>query len=227
MKAMILAAGRGERMRPLTDECPKPLLAAGGKPLIVWHLQRLAAAGFHDVVINHAWLGHRIEHALGDGRAHGLSIRYSVEPQALETAGGIANALPLLGQGPFLVVNGDIWCDFDLGRAHTLGARLQALDWLACCVLVDNPPHNPRGDFGLDCGRLRNCADAPRLTFAGIGVYRPELFEPVQRGDTARLAPLLSAAADAGRAGAERHGGSWTDVGTPQRLAELDSQLVG
>lgn len=226
MKAMILAAGRGERMRPLTDDCPKPLLAAGGRPLIEWHLHRLAGAGFRQVVVNHAWLGERIEQALGDGSRLGLSIRYSPEREALETAGGIANALPLLGDAPFLVVNGDIWCDYDLGRARTLGERLQALDWLAWCVLIDNPPHNPAGDFAIDCGRLRS-GGGPRLTFSGIGVYRPELFAEIGRGSRARLAPLLTAAADVGRAGAERHVGRWTDVGTPQRLAELDSQLKG
>lgn len=230
MKAMILAAGRGERMRPLTDDCPKPLLEAGGRSLIEWHLLRLEAAGIREVVINHAWLGQRIEAALGNGSRYGLSIRYSPETHALETAGGIAQALPLLGDAPFLVVNGDIWTDFDLGRAWTLAARLDALDWHACCVLVDNPAHNPEGDFGLGCGRLvaeTSDAAAPRLTFAGIGIYRPELFESVTAGDTARLAPLLRTASHAGRAGAERHGGHWTDVGTPQRLAELNLRLKG
>jgi N-acetyl-alpha-D-muramate 1-phosphate uridylyltransferase len=227
MRTMILAAGRGERMRPLTDTCPKPLLTVGGLPLIGWHLRRLAAAGFRDVVINHAWLGHRIEQTLGDGRDWGLSIRYSPEPEALETAGGIAQALPLLGDDPFLVVNGDIWCDWDPGRARTIGARLEALDRLACCVLVDNPPHHPAGDFVLDGGRLHAGADgrAPRLTFSGIGVYRPALFAGVVRGTRAALAPLLRQAAAGHRADAERHAGRWIDVGTPQRLAELDAQL--
>jgi N-acetyl-alpha-D-muramate 1-phosphate uridylyltransferase len=227
MKAMILAAGRGERMRPLTDDCPKPLLSAGGRPLIEWHLLRLAAAGIRDVVVNHAWLGERIEQALGDGRRFGLRIAYSAEGEALETAGGIAHALPLLGRAPFLVVNGDIWCDFDLGRARTLADRLLALDWLAHCVLVDNPAHHPQGDFGQRSGRLQANADGPRLTFCGIGVYRPALFDTVKAGERARLAPLLRAAAAAGRAGAEYHPGRWTDVGTPGRLAELDAQLRG
>jgi N-acetyl-alpha-D-muramate 1-phosphate uridylyltransferase len=228
MKAMILAAGRGERMRPLTDTCPKPLLPAGGRPLIEWHLLRLAAAGIRDVIINHAWLGQRIEQALGDGARFGLRIAYSAEGEALETAGGIARAraLALLGESPFLVVNGDIWCDFDFGRAHTIADRLLALDWLAHCVLVQNPAHHPDGDFGLQAGRLQ--ADRPpRLTFSGIGVYSPALFDPVRTGERARLAPLLIAAAAAGRAGAEFHGGRWTDVGTPQRLADLDAQLQG
>jgi N-acetyl-alpha-D-muramate 1-phosphate uridylyltransferase len=227
MKAMILAAGRGERMRPLTDDCPKPLLAAGGRPLIEWHLHRLAAAGIREVVVNHAWLGERIERALGDGSRFGLAIRYSAEGVALETAGGIANALPLLGDAPFVVVNGDIWCDYDVGRAHTLAERLLALDWHAWCVLVDNPPHNPAGDFRLEQGRLGTREGGAALTFAGIGVYRPQLFAGIAAGERARLAPLLARAAEAGRAGAERHDGRWTDVGTPSRLAELDEQLRG
>jgi MurNAc alpha-1-phosphate uridylyltransferase len=225
MRAMILAAGRGERMRPLTDTCPKPLLPVGGRPLIGWHLQRLAAAGFRDVVINHAWLGERIEAALGDGAAYGLRIRYSAETEALETAGGIAKALPLLGDGPFLVVNGDVWCDWDPGRARSIADRLDALGWLAWCVLVANPGHHPRGDFALDHGRLRTDDAGERLTFAGIGVYRPELFASVPAGGRAPLAPLLREAAAGGRAGAELHPGRWVDVGTPQRLAELDAQL--
>jgi N-acetyl-alpha-D-muramate 1-phosphate uridylyltransferase len=225
MRAMILAAGRGERMRPLTDTCPKPLLPVGGRPLIGWHLQRLATAGFRDVVINHAWLGDRIEAALGDGAAYGLRLRYSAETEALETAGGIAKALPLLGDGPFLVVNGDIWCDWDPGRARSIAAQLDGLGWLAWCVLVANPEHHPRGDFALDRGRLRTDDAGERLTFAGIGVYRPELFAAVPPGGRAPLAPLLREAAAEGRAGAERHPGRWVDVGTPQRLAELDAQL--
>jgi MurNAc alpha-1-phosphate uridylyltransferase len=222
---MILAAGRGERMRPLTDTCPKPLLPAGGLPLIGWHLRRLAGAGLRDVVINHAWLGEQIERTLGDGSDWGLSIRYSPEAQALETAGGIAQALPLLGDEPFLVINGDIWCDWNPARARTIAARLEALDWLAWCVLVDNPDHHPRGDFLLDGGRLAD-GEAPRLTFSGIGVYRPALFRSVARGTRAPLAPLLREAAARRRAGAERHDGRWTDVGTPQRLAALDAQLT-
>ncbi|MCX7213941.1 MAG: nucleotidyltransferase family protein [Burkholderiales bacterium] len=225
MRTMILAAGRGERMRPLTDTCPKPLLPAGGLPLIGWHLRRLAGAGLRDVVINHAWLGEQIERTLGDGSDWGLSIRYSPEAQALETAGGIVQALPLLGDEPFLVINGDIWCDWNPARARTIAARLEALDWLAWCVLVDNPDHHPRGDFLLDGGRLAD-GEAPRLTFSGIGVYRPALFRSVARGTRAPLAPLLREAAARRRAGAERHDGRWTDVGTPQRLAALDAQLT-
>lgn len=219
MRAMILAAGRGERMRPLTDACPKPLLPVAGKPLIVWHLERLAAAGFRHVVINHAHLGEHIEALLGDGDAWGLAIRYSPEPEgALETAGGIANALPLLGDEPFLVVNGDIYCDWDPVRA-----ALGAAD-LAHLVLVPNPRHHPRGDFTLAGARV-GAGEAARLTFAGIGVYRPRLFAGMARGQPAKLAPLLLAAIADGRVSGECHSGFWTDVGTPERLAQLDTEL--
>lgn len=222
---MILAAGRGERMRPLTDSCPKPLLRVGGKALIEWHLERLARTGFRQIIINHAHLGSMLEQALGDGSRWGLNIAWSREADALETAGGIAQALPLLGSDPFLVVNGDIWCDFDFGRARTIAAQLLAGDLDAWCVLVDNPPQHPRGDFGLDSGRL--LAEASRrFTFSGIGVYRPSLFGQLVRGQPAPLAPLLREAITRGAAGAERHAGRWVDVGTPQRLTELDAQLL-
>ncbi len=229
MKAMILAAGRGERMRPLTDHTPKPLLPVGGKPLIAWHLERLAAAGLRDVVINHAHLGGQIERALGDGSDWGLSIRYSPEPEgALETAGGIANALPLLGtDDPFLVVNGDIFCDWDVARA---GAALRPGD-LAHLVLVPNPPHHPEGDFCLSEGRLGGectpppAGDARILTFSGIGIYRPQVFAAIPRGQKARLAPLLRTAMAEKLVSGELHAGRWIDVGTPQRLDELDRQL--
>lgn len=230
MKAMILAAGRGERMRPLTDTCPKPLLHVGGQPLIAWHLQRLAMAGFRDIVINHAHLGTQIEAALGDGAAWGLKIRYSPEPAgALETAGGIANALPLLGDAPFLVINGDIFCDWDVARARGLFANNLAENDLAHLVLVDNPAHHPQGDFVLTGSRILpdgtdHRADN-RFTFSGIGVYRPALFSTIPRGQPAKLAPLLRAAAAAHRVSGEHHPGRWTDVGTPHRLAELDAQL--
>ena len=225
MRAMILAAGRGERMRPLTDSCPKPLLRVGGKALIEWHLERLARTGFRQIVINHAHLGSMLEQALGDGSRWGLNIAWSREADALETAGGIAQALPLLGSDPFLVVNGDIWCDFDFGRARTIAAQMLAADLDAWCVLVDNPPQHPRGDFGLDSGRL--LAEASRrFTFSGIGVYRPSLFGRLVRGQPAPLAPLLREAITRGAAGAERHAGRWVDVGTPQRLTELDAQLL-
>lgn len=222
MRAMILAAGRGERMRPLTDHTPKPLLPVGGKPLIVWHLESLARAGCCQVVINHAHLGEQIPAALGDGSAWGLDIRYSPEPPgALETAGGIVRALPLLGHEPFLVVNGDIFCDWDPAAALTLDMQ----ERLAHLVLVDNPPHHPAGDFALVDGLVGN-QEAGRLTFAGIGIYAPALFAGLDPDQPAKLAPLLRAAAEAGRVSGERHGGRWVDVGTPERLRELDQELL-
>lgn len=217
MKTMILAAGRGERMRPLTDHTPKPLLPVAGKPLIVWHLERLARAGFSDIIINHAHLGKQIEILLGDGTAWGLRIQYSPEPPgALETAGGIANALPLLGDEPFLVVNGDIFCDWDVSRAG-LGNQLAHL------VLIDNPEHHPDGDFSLEDGKVGT--DLPRLTFSGIGIYHPALFASIERGQPAKLAPLLREAIATGHITGEHHTGRWVDVGTPERLAALDSKL--
>ncbi|MFA7666785.1 MAG: nucleotidyltransferase family protein [Burkholderiaceae bacterium] len=223
MRAMILAAGRGERMRPLTDQRPKPLLVAGGKPLIVWQLEALAGAGFREVVINHAHLGAQLEQALGDGRRWGLRIAWSPEAPALETAGGIAHALPLLGDAPFLVLNGDVSCDFPLGRALTIAAQMQAAALLAWCVLVPNPAHHPQGDFALAGGRLDPSRQA--LTFAGIGVYEPALFADLDPDAPARLAPLLRTAAAQGRVGAERYDGRWADIGTPERLAALDAAL--
>ncbi|MBU6270339.1 MAG: nucleotidyltransferase family protein [Betaproteobacteria bacterium] len=223
MRAMILAAGRGQRLRPLTDRCPKPLLAVGGRPLIEWHLQRLAAAGVRDVVVNNAHLGRQIEEALGDGARWGLRIRHSPEGTALETAGGIAHALPLLGTEPFLVVNGDVFTDFDFGRAFTIATQMRASDLLAWCVLVDNPAEHPEGDFSLRDGRLLHRAGAS-LTFSGIAVYQPGVFAGLAPGQPQRLRPILDALIDTGRIGAERHGGEWVDVGTPQRLASLDAQ---
>lgn len=225
MKAMILAAGRGERMRPLTDRMPKPLLPVAGKPLIVWHLERLAKAGFREIVINHAHLPDQIEALLDDGSAWGLSIAYSPEPPgALETAGGIANALPLLtsdaGDDAFLVINGDIFCDWDVRAArHALAADDQAH-----LVLTPNPPHNSGGDFALDNGRVSGDGPA-KSTFAGIGIYRPALFAGVQRGKAAKLAPLLRQAMAEHRVSGELHTGRWVDVGTPERLQELDAEL--
>jgi MurNAc alpha-1-phosphate uridylyltransferase len=221
MKVMILAAGRGERMRPLTDTCPKPLLQAGGKPLIVHHLERIAAAGLREIVINHAHLGTMIEDALGDGSRYGVSIAYSPEPPgALETAGGIRHALPLLGDAPFLVINGDIFCDVPLAD---IAGRL-AVDDLAHLVLIPNPDHNAAGDFALAHGRIDN-GTTGRQTFAGVGVYRPSLFSQLVDGEPAKLAPLLRAAADAGCVSGELHAGRWIDVGTPERLAALDQDL--
>lgn len=225
MRAMILAAGRGERMRPLTDRLPKPMLPVGGKPLIVWHLERLAASGIRDIVINHAWLGHEIERALGDGAALGVRIRYSAEATALETAGGIAQALPLLGDDPFLVINGDIWCDWDPAAAqHAAPLAAQGGAWL---LLVDNPAHHPAGDFILTADGRVLAQGEPRLTFAGVGVYHPSLFADVPRGAAAPLAPLLRQAMGQDRVRGAHHSGRWTDVGTPQRLADLDAELTG
>lgn len=214
---MILAAGRGNRMRPLTDHTPKPLLKAGDKPLIVYHIERLAAAGIHDLVINHAHLGEQIEAALGDGSQFGVCIRYSPEPQALETGGGIFAALPLLGAAPFLVINGDVWTDIDLATIRPTSSDLAHL------VLVDNPSHNPDGDFALTEGRVHPDG-APRLTFSGIGVYDPALFAGCSSG-AFPLAPLLREAMRVGRVGGQHHRGHWIDIGTPARLAELDGML--
>jgi MurNAc alpha-1-phosphate uridylyltransferase len=220
---MILAAGRGERMRPLTDHLPKPMLPAGGKPLIVWHVERLARSGFRELVVNHAWFGERIEEALGDGARFGVRIAYSREAPALETAGGIARALPLLAPGPFLVVNGDIYTEYEFS-ALLRRAGTEAPAALAHLVLVPNPPHHPLGDFVLRDGRVSD-EGQDRLTFAGIGMYRPELFANLIPGARAQLAPLLRAAMAAGAVTGERFDGMWSDVGTPERLAELDQRL--
>ena len=225
MKAIILAAGRGERMRPLTDATPKPLLEAGGQPLIVRHIEALVRAGIRDIVINHAHLGHLIEAALGDGERFGARIRYSPEGEALETAGGIAHALPLLGDAPFAVINGDIACDYDYARLAPLAGDLRARGLLAHLVLVPNPPHHERGDFALQGGRV-TAEGARKFTFSGIGLYDPALFAGIARGAKAKLAPLLRVAMDAGRVGGERHNGLWLDIGTPERLAELDRRLA-
>jgi MurNAc alpha-1-phosphate uridylyltransferase len=220
LKALILAAGRGERMRPLTDRTPKPLLPVAGKPLIVWHLERLARAGFRDIVVNHAHLGDQIEALLDDGTAWGVSIRYSPEPPgALETAGGIANAMPLLGDQPFVVINSDIYCDFDFAAL-----RQPAAGDLARLVLVANPSQHPDGDFCLHGDRV-TAQGSPRLTFAGIGVYRPALFAEITPGERAKLAPLLVKAMAEARVSGERYLGRWTDVGTAERLTALDAEL--
>ena len=227
---MILAAGRGERMRPLTDRTPKPLLVVGGKSLIVWHIERLRSAGYNHVVINHAHLGEQIEAALGNGAAFGVSIEYSREISALETAGGIATALPLIDAEVFTVVNGDIYCEYDFSRLAEPLARLAAGHGQAHLVLVDNPPHHPQGDFVLEGGRVTN-ADIPltphpaRFTFSGIGVYHRALFAHTPAGEKAPLAPLLRLAIDAGRVSGEHYAGRWEDVGTPARLNALDEEL--
>lgn len=213
-RAMLLAAGRGERMRPLTDQLPKPLLTVRGKPLIVYHLERLARGGVREVVINLAWLGARIRAALGDGSIWGVSIRYSDEgARALETGGGIFKALPWLSGEPFLVVNADVYTDFDF-------ATLQiAADAWARLLLVPNPAHHSQGDFALEQGRIV-AQGTPRYTYAGIGVFRPDLFQGCQPGRFALL-PLLQRAIAARRLQGELYGGQWTDVGTAERLAAL------
>lgn len=230
MKAMILAAGRGERMRPLTDHTPKPLLQAGGKSLIVWHIERLVHAGITELVINHAHLGAQIEAALGDGRQFGAHIRFSSEGTALETAGGIANALPLLGTEPFAVINGDIYCDYDFDHLPALAAQMQLAQDVAHLVLVDNPAHHPNGDFALHENRISSLPPSPfplppLLTFSGIGLYQPSLFAHIPLGSKAPLAPLLREQIALGKVSGEYHKGLWVDVGTPQRLHELDTQL--
>jgi N-acetyl-alpha-D-muramate 1-phosphate uridylyltransferase len=217
MKAMILAAGRGERMRPLTDSRPKSLLEVRGKALIVRLVETLVGAGLRDLVINHAHLGRMIETALGDGARFGARIRYSPEAEALETAGGIAKALPLLGDGAFIAVNGDIFCDFDFGVL----ARRAPGERLAHLVLVANPPHHPRGDFALDGAEVGTSGDR-MWTFSGIGLYRPELFASVAPGTKAQLAPLLRAAMAQKQVTGEVHRGIWHDVGTPERLSALN-----
>lgn len=223
MRAMILAAGRGERMRPLTDHTPKPLLQVGGKPLIVWHIEKLVCAGIRELVINHAHLGAQIESALGDGSRFNAQIRYSPEASALETAGGIANALPLLDDAPFAVINGDIFCDYDFSQLRSRAAAMQGNGDAAHLVLVNNPEHHPNGDFGVRGDRIVN--EAPKFTFSGIGIYQPSLFSEITRGSVAPLAPLLRAQIALGKVSGEHHEGFWVDVGTPQRLAELDSQV--
>lgn len=219
MKAMILAAGRGERLRPMTDRCPKPLLSVGGRPLVEYHLDALAAAGIREVVVNLGWLGEQIPPVLGDGRRFGLAITYSRESwPALETAGGIVKALPVLGPNPFLVVNGDIWTDAPLAD---LGLPDRSLAHL---VMVDNPPHNPQGDFALTGENLSLSATSGRLTYAGLGVYHPRLFDGLAPGPRP-LAPVLSAAIDAGRVTGRHYHGAWLDVGTPERLERLRRRL--
>jgi N-acetyl-alpha-D-muramate 1-phosphate uridylyltransferase len=229
--ALIFAAGLGERMRPLTDRTPKPLLPVGGKPLIVWHLEKLAAAGVHYVVINTSHLAEQFPDTLGDGSRWGLRIRYAYEgPTPLETGGGMLNALPLLGSAPFIAVNGDIWCDVDFAALHSEPAGLAHL------LLVDNPPQHPHGDFALDTHDTVHDDGDARLTFSGIGVYRQELLQGWREviGNVAgtdmqpprfRLTPLLRAAMANDAISGSHYRGAWTDVGTPQRLAQLEAEL--
>lgn len=231
MKALIFAAGLGERMRPLTDTTPKPLLAVGGKRLVEWHLEKLAGCGIEDVVINTSWLAEQFPATLGDGSRWGLRIRYSYEGATpLETGGGMFHALPLLGDAPFLLVNGDIWTDFDFARLP------REPDGLAHLVMVDRPPQATQGDFALDAAGLLHGDGEHRLTYAGLGVFRPQLLDGwrTHSRDTGaddtpprfRLAPILRAHMGEGRVRGEHHRGRWTDVGTPQRLAQLDAELA-
>lgn len=241
--AMILAAGRGERMRPLTDTCPKPMLLAGGKPLIGWHLEALATAGFKRVVINHAHLGHLIEQGLGDGHSYGVQIAYSAEASALETAGGIRKALPLMvhhtGALPFLVVNGDVFCDWPMARAAHQLSEWSKLDNtqrpLAHLVLVPNPPHNPKGDFTLLPNGLvsaetslsgASAGEELSCTFSGIGIYQEALFKDLPLGQPLKLAPILRQAMSQGCVTGELHTGLWLDIGTPERLNDLNEYLA-
>lgn len=220
MKAMILAAGHGTRMRPLTDYTPKPLLEVAGKALIVWHIEKLAAAGYRDIVINIAWLGDQIPRALGNGARWGINLHYSDEQEedALETAGGIIKALPLLGEEPFLVVNGDVWCD------HAFAPYPLAAGDLAHLILVNNPVHNPAGDFAVKNGRVSATGEA-RYTFSGIGYYHPALFHGFEYGKRPLLPVLLAAMAKQQVSGA-LYQGVWQDVGTPQRLTELNQSFA-
>lgn len=224
MKAIILAAGRGERMRPLTDKLPKPLLEAGGRPLIVWHVEKLAAAGFTQIVINHSYLGALIESALGDGARFGIAITYSREAEALETAGGIANALLLLGSAPFAAVNADVFSDCDYARLARAAERLAQPGPVAHLVLVDNPAHHQAGDFALHDATV--AVDGARFTFSGLAAYRPAMFAGITAGTKAKLAPLLREHIIAGRVSGEHHHGRWCDVGTPERLAALNRELA-
>ncbi len=224
MKAMLLAAGRGERMRPLSDRIPKPLLEVGGKPLIAWQIERLAKGGFADLVINHAHLGSMIEDALGDGRRFGVRIRYSAEGQALETAGGIVNALPLLGDQPFAVISSDIYTEFDYG---SLAPRLRALadgdEAIAHFVLTDNPPFHPQGDMGLIDGRVT--LNPPRLNYGNIAVLHPRIFHGIHRGTKMKLFPPLFNYVEQGKISGEYYRGRWFNIGTPEQLAALDRLL--
>jgi MurNAc alpha-1-phosphate uridylyltransferase len=230
MKAMIFAAGRGERMRPLTDTCPKPLLAVRGRPLIVWHVLNLVRAGITDIVINHAHLGDLIEQTLGDGSRFGARIAYSPEQTALETAGGVAQARHLLGEEPFVAISGDIYCpyfDFEQVKDVLPEHDMWGVPWpadkrdLAWLYLVKNPDHHPLGDFGVNLYTLTN-EGAPLWTFANIGVYRPEIFDGIEAGSHAKLGPLLRTLIGQGRVGGEVYEGDWTNVGTVEQLEALN-----
>jgi N-acetyl-alpha-D-muramate 1-phosphate uridylyltransferase len=224
MRAMILAAGRGERMRPLSDFSPKPMLSVAGKPLIRWQIDRLVAAGFTDIVINHAWLGDHIEHAFRSGEGFGCTIRYSPEEEALETAGGIVQALPLLGDAPFLVVSGDIYTEFNYLTLKAVIDDIAQGKADAHLVLVPNPPFHPQGDMGLENHLIVPDA-APRYTYGNIAVFHPKLFATLPRGEKKKLFPWLYEFARAGRVTGEFFDGIWDNVGTPEQLNALDARL--
>jgi len=224
MKAMILAAGRGERLRPLTDTLPKPLVSVAGKPLIEYHIEKLALLGVSDIVINQAWLGHKLPEILGDGSRWGVKIRYSDETTALETAGGIKHALPLLGDEPFLVINGDIFIDYlpDVSLAYRMVIQAEADAFL---WLVDNPAHHPQGDFAIDVNGQLTVDDEPKLTFAGLGIYHPRLFINLPEGKQA-LGPVLKQSMSQQRIQGVHFKAYWCDVGTIERLEQLQSRLL-
>jgi MurNAc alpha-1-phosphate uridylyltransferase len=235
MKAMIFAAGRGERMRPLTDTCPKPLLKVRGRPLIVWQILNLVRAGITEIVINYAHLGHLFEEVLGDGGQFGAQIQYSAEGTALETAGGIAKARHLLGEEPFVAISGDIYIPhFDFDQVKTvledsdLWGNPIPLDKrdVAWIYLVKNPPHHPAGDFALNSFSIAN-EGSPLYTFANIGVYRPQMFDAITPGEHAKLGPLLREYAARGQVGGEIYRGEWINVGTVEQLEELNTPLAG
>jgi MurNAc alpha-1-phosphate uridylyltransferase len=218
MKAMILAAGRGERLRPLTDKIPKPLVSVAGKSLIEYHIENLAKAGVAEIIINTAWLAEKIHQQLGDGSKYGINILYSDEGKALETAGGIINALPLLGDEAFLVVNGDIWCDFDFSTLPELNTDRQAH-----LILVNNPAHHPEGDFALSGELIKNNGQ-PMYTYSGIGIYHPDFFSTQKKG-ASPLAPIIREKCEQNLISGQYHAGRWTDVGTLERLQQLEQQL--
>ncbi|WP_250492710.1 N-acetylmuramate alpha-1-phosphate uridylyltransferase MurU [Caballeronia sp. GAWG1-1] len=224
--AMIFAAGRGERMRPLTDSCPKPLLEVGGKPLIVWQIERLAAAGIQTIVINHAWLGEQIEDALGDGSRWGVELRYSAETDALETAGGIAQALHLIGRGVFIAVSGDVFCEFDYASLGERADKLASRDTPGMhLVMVPNPPFHPNGDFALREDGLLAIDGAPRHTFGNIGLYDTRMFHDLTPGTRRALTPYYRETIAGKRATGELYVGRWENVGTPAQLDALDRAL--
>jgi MurNAc alpha-1-phosphate uridylyltransferase len=229
---MIFAAGRGERMRPLTDSCPKPLLKVGGKPLIVWQIERLAAAGFKTIIINHAWLGRMFQSKLGDGSRWGVQLRYSAETHALETAGGIGQALPLLqehGEATvFAAVSGDVFCEFDYARLHERAAQMALQDEPAMhLVMVPNPPFHSIGDFALDQQGMLSLDGLPRFTFGNIGLYDTRMFRDLAPATRRALTPYYRETIEAGRATGELFEGRWENVGTPAQLEELDRVLRG